>query len=199
MTLASAIILLILVMDPLGNIPFFVSVLKKVPPERKRRVIARELVIALCVLVLFLFLGPQLLKLLGISGPSLSIAGGIVLLLIAIKMVFPSHDDLVEEEHAEPLVVPLAIPYVAGPSSLATVMLMASGEPLRWADWLLALVCAWLATGLVLLMSVELERVLGKRGMVALERLMGMILTAIAVEMALTGVADFLAAHAARG
>ena len=80
MTLASAIILLILVMDPLGNIPFFVSVLKKVPPERKRRVIARELVIALCVLVLFLFLGPQLLKLLGISGPSLSIAGGIVLL-----------------------------------------------------------------------------------------------------------------------
>jgi len=94
-------------------------------------------------------------------------------------------------------VVPLAIPYVAGPSSLATVMLMASGEPSRWADWLLALVCAWLATGLVLLLSVELEKLLGKRGMVALERLMGMILTAIAVEMALTGVADFLAAHAA--
>ncbi|MFP5222769.1 MAG: MarC family protein [Acidobacteriota bacterium] len=197
MTLASAIILLILVMDPLGNIPFFVSVLKKVPPERKRRVIARELVIALCVLVVFMFLGPQLLKLLGISGPSLSIAGGIVLLLIAIKMVFPSHDDLAEEEHVEPLVVPLAIPYVAGPSSLATVMLMASGEPSRWADWLLALVCAWLATGLVLLLSVELEKLLGKRGMVALERLMGMILTAIAVEMALTGIADFLAAHAA--
>ena len=197
MTITSAIILLILVMDPLGNIPFFVSVLKRVPPERKRRVIARELVIALCVLTLFLFLGPQLLKMLGISGPSLSIAGGLVLFLIAIKMVFPCHDELTEEEDAEPLVVPLAIPYVAGPSSLATVMLMASGEPSRWGDWLLALACAWVVTGLVLLLSVELERLLGKRGMVALERLMGMILTAIAVEMALGGVADFLAAHAA--
>lgn len=197
MTLISTIILLILVLDPLGNIPFFIAALKDVPAERWRPVIVRELIIALGVLVLFLFLGPQLLKLLHISGPSLTIAGGIILLLIAIKMIFPSQAGFEERiTNREPFVVPLAIPYVAGPSALATVMLLASREPLRWPEWLLALIIAWLATGCVLLLSGELERFLGDRGLIALERLMGMILTAIAVEMTLTGIMDFVSRHA---
>ncbi|SNB48066.1 MarC family protein [Geobacter sp. DSM 9736] len=194
MTFTAAVILFILVMDPLGGIPFFIAALRKVPLERKKKVIAREMLIALTFLILFMFLGPKILKLLSISGPSLTIAGGIILLLIAIKMIFPGHQDcgfetLVQDE---PLIVPLAIPYVSGPSALATVMLVVSREPQRWPEWLLALVVAWLITGIILMMCVELENILGERGVVAIERLMGMILTAIAVEMTLTGVHSYL-------
>jgi multiple antibiotic resistance protein len=193
-TFSAAFILFLLVMDPLGGIPFFIAALRKVPPERKKKVIAREMVIALGFMILFMFLGPKILKLLGISGPSLTIAGGIILLLISIKMIFPGNDDsnfdtLIQDE---PLIVPLAIPYVSGPSALATIMLVVSKEPGRWMEWLLALFMAWLVTGLILLMSVELENILGERGVVAIERLMGMILTAIAVEMALDGIHSYL-------
>ena len=194
MTFSTAFILFLLVMDPLGGIPFFIAALRKVPPQRKKKVIAREMVIALGFMILFMFLGPKILKLLGISGPSLTIAGGIILLLISIKMIFPRNDDsnfdtLIQDE---PLIVPLAIPYVSGPSALATIMLVVSKEPGRWKEWLLALFMAWLVTGLILLMSVELEKILGERGVVAIERLMGMILTAIAVEMALDGIHSYL-------
>ena len=194
MTFSAAVILFVLVMDPLGDIPFFMAALRKVAPERKRKVIAREMCIALVFLMLFMFLGPKILKLLGISGPSLTIAGGIILLLIAIKMIFPTHENCYETLlEDEPLVVPLAIPYVSGPSSLATVMLVVSRDPQRWPEWLLALFVAWLITGSILLMSVEMERVLGERGVIAIERLMGMILTAIAVEMTLNGVHSYMA------
>ena len=194
MTFSAALILFLLVMDPLGGIPFFIAALRKVHPARKKKVIVREMIIALGFMIGFMFLGPKILKLLGISGPSLTIAGGIILLLIAIKMIFP-----VKEENAfetliqdEPLIVPLAIPYVSGPSALATVMLVVSKEPGRWGEWLLALFIAWLITGIILVMSVELEKILGERGVVAIERLMGMILTAIAVEMALDGIHTYL-------
>lgn len=179
----------------MGNIPFFVIVLKDVPPERKRRLLVRELLIALAVLVFFLLLGPQFLAMMRISGPSIRIAGGIVLLFIAIKMVFPttagSEHDL---PYCEPLIVPLAIPYLAGPSAMATVMLFGSNEPGRWPEWLAAVACAWLVSAVVLLFCVELERLLGQRGMLALQRLMGMLLTAIAVEMTLGGIMAFIAA-----
>ncbi len=198
MTLYSAIILLVLVMDPLGNIPFFIAALKDVEAGRKKRVIARELLIAMMVLALFMFLGPQILKMLQISGPSLTIAGGIILLLIAIKMIFPSRDDFGEQLHGrEPLIVPLAIPYVAGPSALVTVMLVMSREPARWPVWLLALICAWLISGAILLVSSELEKLLGERGLIALERLMGMLLIVIAVEMTIGGILAVVALHTA--
>jgi len=193
-TFSAALILFLLVMDPLGGIPFFIAALRKVPPARKKKVIVREMIIALGFMIAFMFLGPKILKLLGISGPSLTIAGGIILLLIAIKMIFPvkeenAFDTLIQDE---PLIVPLAIPYVSGPSALATVMLVVSREPGRWQEWLLALFMAWLITGIILVMSVELEKILGERGVVAIERLMGMILTAIAVEMALDGIHTYL-------
>jgi MarC family membrane protein len=196
MTLSSATFLLILVMDPLGNIPLFLTALKNVAPDRKKQVIARELVISLVIFLLFLFLGPQLLMVLHISGPSLSIAGGIILFMIAVKMIFPAKEDDFEHTTAkDPLVFPLAVPLVAGPSALITIMLMISREPTRWKEWFFALILAWLISSTILMASTELEKLLGERGLLAIERLMGMILVAIAVEMALNGVLTFLQLH----
>lgn len=196
MTVTSAAILLFLVMDPLGNIPFFLSVLKNVPPQRHARIIVREMLIALGVLLVFLFSGHVMLGALGLSTSSLGIAGGMVLLLIALRMIFPPREPGGDEDpQTEPLVVPLAIPAVAGPSSLATVLLMASSGDGRTIDWLVAIVVAWAATAAILLMGSRLSLLLGRRGLVAMERLMGLILVAISVEMILRGVADFLHAH----
>lgn len=193
MTFASAAILLFLVMDPLGNVPPFVSTLAKVAPERRTRVLARELLIALAALLLFLFFGRPLLGLLGIREESLAIAGGIVLLLISLKMLFPGAVGGDEELEGEPFVVPLAIPLVAGPSSLATILLLAGREG---ADpWLLsgALLAAWAASSAILLLSPLMQRALGRRGLVALERLMGLLLVALAVQLFLDGVKAYLA------
>jgi len=192
-TLASAALLLFLVLDPIGNIPMFVTALGPVEASRRRRVIVRELLIALAVLVAFLFAGPYLLRLMGISEPSLTVAGGIILFLIALKMVFPTPGGVFAEQlDDEPFIVPLAIPFVAGPSALASVLFITSSDPARWPVWLAALLLAWSASGIILTQAPLLARWLGRRGTVALERLMGMILTAIAVQMFLTGIRTFL-------
>lgn len=188
MTLASAIILLFLVIDPFGNVPFFVSALKDVDPARRRRVVIRELLIAYFVMVVFLFVGGPFLKVLGISGPALTIAGGVILFLIALRMVFPNRNRSAQEDlEGEPFIVPLAIPYVAGPSVLAVELLMMSDEPGRWPVWLLAVTVAWAATAVVVFFGSQVAERLGPRGLVAIERLMGMILVAIAIQMFLTG------------
>ena len=193
MSFVSAALLLFLVMDPLGNILLFVGALQNVPPARRARVVARELVIAYAVLVLFLFTGEHLMNWLGISNQALSIAGGIVLFLIALRMVFPSAEhSLAEQVSGEPLVVPLAIPYVAGPSTLATLMLMMSREPSRWPTWLGALTLAWVVSAAILVLGGRLSRFLGKRGLLALERLMGLLLVALAVEMFIEGLRSAL-------
>lgn len=189
MTIASAAILLFLVMDPLGNIPFFLSSLAKVDAARQNRVVARELLIAYIVLVVFLFSGSTLLRMLQISEPALTIAGGVILFLIALRMVFPSPErSLHEDVQGEPFIVPLAIPYVAGPSALATEILLMSQDPTRWLEWLAALTLAWLATAAILLLGSKLRHLLGQKGLIAMERLMGMVLVAVAVQMFLTGV-----------
>ena len=193
MTMVSAAILLFLVLDPLGNILLFVAALKGVPAARRVRVVTRELLIAYAVMVLFLFTGEHLLHALSISGPALTIAGGLVLFLIALRMVFPSTDhSLAESIAGEPFLVPLAIPYVAGPSALATLLLLMSREPQRWPEWLLALTCAWLASAAILVMGGRLGKFLGKRGLLALERLMGLLLVALAVQMSLEGLRSAL-------
>lgn len=195
MEIISAATLLFLVMDPLGNIPIFLSVLEDVAPERRTRVLVRELLLAFVVLVLFLFFGQYLIGFLHLSEHSIRIAGGIILFLIALKMVFPvrrsAHAD--EEIQGEPLLVPLAIPLVAGPSAMAVVMLLASNDPGRMTDWLLALFAAWLLTSLILVSANGLKRFLGQRGLIAMERLMGMLLIALAVQMLLEGIAAYLA------
>ncbi len=196
MSVISACILLFMVMDPFGNIPFFLSVLKTVPKERRKRVITRELLIALLILMVFLFLGPYFLGVLRISESSLRIAGGIVLFLIAIKMIFGGTQEMFKgTPEGEPLIVPLAVPAIAGPSTVATILLLVAQEPSRWPEWLLSLCLAWLSTALILLSSTELARLLGERGLTAIERLMGLILTAISVEMFLQGIRAFLGSH----
>src|SRR3954451_19876179 len=129
MSTASAAFLLLLVMDPLGNIPFFLSALAPVEPARQGRVVVRELLVAYGVMVAFLFAGQHLLRLLQISEPALTIAGGVVLFLIAVGSVSPSGERRTEEIDGEPFIVPLAIPYVAGPSALATEVLLMSRDP----------------------------------------------------------------------
>lgn len=193
MTTFSAAILLFFVMDPIGNIPLFLSALKPVEPGRRLLVVARELLIAYALLVAFLYAGRPLLATLGISEPALTMAGGIVLLLIAIRMVFPAqHGLLAEPVSGEPFIVPLAVPYVAGPSALATVLLMTSGDPARHADWFLAISAAWLASAVILLLGSQVSRFLGDKGITAVERLMGMVLVASAVQMFLDGLETVL-------
>lgn len=195
MEIISAATLLFLVMDPLGNIPVFLSVLDDVAPQRRTRVLIRELLLALLVLILFLFFGQYVLGFLQLSEHAIRIAGGIILFLIALKMVFPvrrsAHD--AEVLQGEPLLVPLAIPMVAGPSAMAVVMLMASNDPSRMLDWTLALFAAWLLSSLILMSATGLKRFLGRRGLIAMERLMGMLLIALAVQMLLEGISTYIA------
>jgi len=184
--------MLFLIMDPLGNIPVFLSVLSQVPAARRMRVLVRELLIALVALFAFLWLGQYLLTLLHLKQQSVSIAGGIILFLIALKMIFPPPKGAHQEElDGEPFVVPLAIPFVAGPSILASILLLVSHQPARMSDWSMALFGAWVATAGILLASAALRRVLGKRGLIAMERLMGMLLIALAVQMFLDGVVAY--------
>lgn len=192
MDLFSAIITLFLVMDPLGNVPIFLSVLKQVRSERRRKVVLRELLIAYLVLILFLLVGNHALRLLQIQQESISIAGGIVLFLIALRMIFPQRGDHGEEIEGEPLVVPLAVPLVAGPSTLATLLLLQRSPDSSSVQLWLATTIAWLGTASILLSAPIFYRALGPRGLAATERLMGMILVMISVQMFLNGWRAFL-------
>ena len=194
-TLWATAITLFLIMDPLGNVPIFLVVLEHVAEHRRRYIILRELIIALIVMLLFLFAGPAMLRTLGISPEAVAIAGGLVLLIIAIRMIFPLRGSSVmgddDEDHGEPLLVPLAIPLLAGPSLLATLMLRAnSGNILQ--HTLPALLRAWAASAVILLASPFLYRIFGNRGLKAMERLMGMVLICISVQMLLNAFARVL-------
>lgn len=195
LSIVSATVTLVLVMDPIGNIPFFLSALHAVSPKRRQRVILRELLIAYAALLVFLFGGQMFLRFLQLRGESISIAGGIILFLIALRMVFPGMKQEAEIE-GEPLVVPLAIPGVAGPSALATVLLLVNSQPDRLLDWLLALTIAWILCAVVLVASPVFYRALGERGVTAMERLMGMILVTVAVQMFLDGIRNYFGSRA---
>ena len=189
----SAALLLFLVMDPIGNVPVFLPLLQKLTPARRRFVLAREMLIALAVLFVFLFAGDALLGALQLKQESISIAGGIILFLIGIRMIFPTPEGLFgDHPDGEPFIVPMAIPCVAGPSTMAMLLLLGSESPERRLDWSLALVLAWLGTAVILFGAIALYRVLGTRVLTALERLMGMLLVAVSVQMFLDGVATYL-------
>lgn len=195
MTIYTAAITLFLVMDPLGNMPIFISALKPVEPRRRKAIIVREMLIALVILGLFLFFGQYILQGMHISRSALRISGGIILFLIAIRMIFPRSKETGsgDDREDEPFIVPLAVPLVAGPSAMTTVILFATQEPERIATWTAALAIAWFACAVILFFSDALHRILGRRLVAALERLMGMILTTMAIEMLLTGIGEFLA------
>ena len=188
----SATLLLLTIMDPLGNVATFVSGLRPVPPERRLRVIARELIIALAILIVFLFAGPWLLGLLHLKQEALFISGGIVLFLIALKMIFPPSRRDAEDLVIEPFIVPLATPMVAGPSVLATLLVLVSAHPEQIWRWFAALLIAWGITAAVLLCAPAIARVLKEKGSMAVERLMGMLLVMVAVQMFLNGIEFYL-------
>ncbi|WP_432722010.1 MarC family protein [Jeongeupia wiesaeckerbachi] len=190
---ASAFVLLLLVTDPLGSIPLFVAMLKQVPRARRVRMIVREVSVAFAVLLGFMLTGQQFLALMHLSQTSLGIAGGVILFLIALRMVFPHPDGVFGDlKGGEPFIVPLAIPLLAGPSALATVLLLVSRAPERMGEWIGALALTMLVCALVLGFSEKIGQVLGERVTTAFERLMGLVLTAIAVEMLLSGLREYI-------
>jgi MarC family membrane protein len=175
--------LLLLITDPFGNIPVFANALRHVPPERRAWVILRENLIAFALLLGFMFVGEGFLRLMGLRDTSLQMAGGVVLFLIALRMIFPPPPRQEPEFQGEPLIVPLAIPAIAGPSALATVILLVSRAPERRLEWIGALALTITVCAVVLLLAERIQRLLGDRFVIAMERLMGLILVAVAVEM----------------
>ncbi len=192
MDILSATLLLTTTMDPLGNVANFIAGLRAVPPEQRVKVIARELIFALLILLFFLFCGRWVLGILLLKEEALFISGGIVLFLIALKMIFPSTVRESDEPPVEPFIVPLATPLIAGPSVIATLLVLVSSQPEAMGKWLVALLASWGITATVLLFAPAIARVLKQKGTMAVERLMGMLLVMIAVQMFLNGLEHYL-------
>ena len=195
MEILSIAFTLFLLMDSIGNIPFFISILKDIKPQRQRAIIMRELLIALAVMIFFNFLGEGLLETMHISRYAMLVSGGIILFILSLKMVFPSHKDVdgnmpIEKE---PLVVPLAIPLFAGPAVLAAIVLYSGQVSNNWTSCL-AIVIAWAVSVPVLIGSSYLKKLLGDRGITAIERLLGLILTMLSIQMLLAGITEYLKA-----
>jgi MarC family membrane protein len=200
MSLFSIAFSLFLLMDSIGNIPFYISFLKKLPPHRQRVIIFRELLIALIIIIFFNFIGEGLMKFLKVETDTIQIAGGIILFLLCLKMIFPpahNHEESLPHD-LEPFIVPLAVPLIAGPSVLAAVMIYSRQEPNNFI-MVGAILIAWGASLLILLGSSYLQKILGWRGIIAIERLMGLVLTLIAVQMFLSGVSAFISRQATMG
>ena len=166
----AAATMLFLIMDPLGNLPIYMSVLKTIEPKRRQIIIFRELIVALIILMVFLHSGQALLDFLKIEQETVSIAGGIILFLIALRMIFPQPGGVMSlPSGEEPFIVPLAIPLVAGPSTMASLILLSNQEPNKMMDWSIALFAAWAATALILSFSNGFHRILGEKGLNAVE------------------------------
>ena len=192
-TFFSALLLMFLMADPLGNIPVFISTLKQVAPERRSKIILRECLIAALVLAIFAFGGKAFLDALGLSQAALSIGGGLIVLLMAIRMVFPSKEGVFgEAPGGEPFIVPLAIPAIAGPSTLATILLLVGHDPDRMLEWLAVVLLTCLISAVILVFAERVQVLVGERTTAAFERLMGLILATMAVQMFLTGITQFI-------
>jgi multiple antibiotic resistance protein len=194
MTLVTAFLLLLFLMDPFGNMATFQSILGRVPEGQRHRVLVRELIFAYGLLVVFLFSGEAVMRALGLKQPAITVAGGVVLFLIAIDMVFPSRGLKAAEGNEEPFIVPLAMPLIAGPSTIASILLLVSKHPGRQLEWWLALTAAWAVMAGILLASGWLLPKLGSKGARALEKLTGMLLIMLAIQMLLDGLKEALKA-----
>ncbi|MFT7490514.1 MAG: multiple antibiotic resistance protein [Pseudohongiellaceae bacterium] len=189
----AAATMLFLIMDPLGNLPIYMSVLKTLEPRRRQLIIFRELIVALVILMLFLHSGQVVLDFLKIDQETVSIAGGIILFLIALRMIFPQPGGVMAlTPGEEPFIVPLAIPLIAGPSTMASLILLSNQEPNKMMEWSIALFAAWATSALILSFSSVFHRLLGEKGLNAVERLMGMILVMIAIQMFLNGISAYV-------
>ncbi|MCC2604053.1 MarC family protein [Planctobacterium marinum] len=192
-SIISLTLVLLFVIDPFGNVPIILSVLKEVPKERKRKIIFRETLIGLALLLIFLFFGEHFLKLFGLQTEAVTIAGGVILFVIGIKMIFPppkGHSIFGGE--GEPFVVPIAMPMIAGPSALATLMVMSKTSQLSLPMLTLSVLIAWAITMVVLLSAPFMLRILKDKGLLALERLMGMLLLIMSVQMFINGLFGLL-------
>jgi len=190
--IASAAATLFLVLDAPGNIPAFNAILSKLDHGRRSRVIALEMLFALVILMGFLFAGNTILGFLGLTQSSLNITGGVLLFIISLRMIFPGRHQVSDEETEDPFIVPIAVPLTAGPSTIAIVLFLGSSQPDRILEWCIALVIAWLGSTILLMLSPKLIAVIGERGSRAMERLIGMILIILAVQMLLNGIRDFI-------
>ncbi|AYC30942.1 MarC family protein [Pseudomonas cavernae] len=193
MDIFSIALLLFFVMDPFGNIAIFIAALKSVAPERRVRVALRELLFALVLLLLFLTFGDKILSGLGLSREATAIAGGIILFVIAMRLIFPPPQGVLGElPGGEPLLVPLATPAVAGPSALAVLLTLRNTHAAPLWELYLGVLLAWLATAVILLQASFLQRFLGARGLTAIERLTGMLLIMLSVDMLLDNLQSIL-------
>lgn len=184
----SAAILLFLLMDPLGNIPVILSVLKGIEPKRQRFIIGRELLMALVILLIFLYGGKPLLKFLHLQQEAVTISGALILLIIGLRMIFPKPEGIIgSSPGGEPFLVPIAVPMIAGPSVMAMLILMVENKPGQMTNWFMALLIAWALSAIILLGAPVLLRILKERGLIAIERLMGMLLVMISVQMFING------------
>ena len=193
MDILSAATLLFLIMDPLGNLPIVLSILKHLDPKRRRAVLVRELFFALGILMLFLFAGKSILNFLHVQPETLSISGGIILFIIAIKMIFPSGGSITGlAAGEEPFIVPMAVPMIAGPSVIASLLLLSSQHPDKLLELSASVLLAWGVTFFILMFYNFFHRLLGERGLKAVERLMGLLLIMISTQMLLDGIKIYL-------
>ena len=185
--------LIFLVTDPFGNIAIFIAALKNVPEKRRLRVAARELLFALALLLLFLTFGDKVLSALGLSREATAIAGGIIVFVIAMRLIFPGPQGVLGDvPDGEPMLVPLATPAVAGPSALAVLMTLRNTHDVPLWELYVSVLLAWAATAFILLQASLLQRFLGPRGLTAVERLMGMLLIMLSVDMLLDNLQSVL-------
>ena len=193
MEILSAATMLFLIMDPLGNLPIVLSILKHIDPKRRRIVLVRELMFALIILLLFLFAGQSIMNFLHVQPETLSISGGIILFIIAIKMIFPSAGSITGlAAGEEPFIVPMAIPMIAGPSVIAALILLATQNPDNMFQLSLSVLLAWGVTFFILMFNGVFLRILGERGLKAIERLMGLLLVMLSTQMFLDGVKSYM-------
>jgi len=201
MTLFTITLILFLIMDPIGNISSFLSQLQDLPHARQRWVILREMGFALAAMVIFYLIGETIFNFLNISEVTLRISSGVILFIVALQILFSNFSSIrANLPKGHPFVIPLAIPLIAGPTLLATIMLYAhlstDMSPIFWGlelpTILLAIIVSWLAALVVLMFSTELQRLLGDNGLVACEKLMGMILILLAIQRFMEGIKLFV-------
>lgn len=193
MSLIEVSLLLFLVIDPFGNLPFVLAVLSKLPFRRYVKTIVREMAFALGILILFALFGEKLMAYLNIERASLSIAGGIILFLISLKMIFASASEIFDERYSDdPLLVPIAMPAIAGPAALTTVAVLTTRQGVPVGRVIEALILVCLATLCIFLVGRQISALLGPRGINAMEKLMGLLLNLVAVNMIMHGTREFL-------
>lgn len=197
MSLLSIVLVLLFIMDPLGNVSSFLQMTRNLTPARRSLIILREMAFALVLMLIFNFLGDHLQTILDLSVTAVHLSTGVVLFIAALGVLFPGPRSLrtALPDGETPFLVPLAVPLISGPALLATIMLYAQQEESRWV-MLVAILIAWAAAVVILLCGQFLHRLVGQNGLVAAERLIAMVLVMLAIQRFSEGVRLFIAESA---